>query len=148
MEQPQYDERAWPIVVVTMPVEELTGADLLRHMDRMSSFSTRDTQFVQIIDVRTANSLSANGRRLVAERMDQDEEAHPRTLIGVAIVLATPLHRGIFKAISWLSRNPRPFEAFSEVEDAMVWGRSLLRTQVPAHSLTQPIASDVTKRVG
>jgi hypothetical protein len=148
MEQPRYDEGQWPIILVTMPPEELVGPDLLRHMDRMSSFSKRGVQFVQIIDVRAASSLSAKGRRLVAERMDQDEDAYPRILLGVAIVLATPLHRGIFKAISWLSRNPRPFEAFAEIAEATTWARGLLRAQVPTHSMTMPIASDITKRVG
>jgi hypothetical protein len=142
------DEAQWPIVLVTMPPAELAGPDLLRHMDRMSSFSTRGTPFVQIIDVRAASSLGAKARRLVAERMDQDEEAYPRILLGVAIVLATPLHRGIFKAISWLSSNPCPFEAFAEVGEATTWARGLLRAKVPTHSMTMPIAPDVTKRVG
>jgi hypothetical protein len=145
MEQPRYDEAKWPILLVTMPPEELAGPDLLLHMDRMSAFSKRGVQFVQVIDVRAASSLSAKARRLVAERMDQDEEVYPHILVGVAIVLATPMHRGIFKAITWLSRNPRPFEAFSEIDEAVIWARGLLRAQ---HSLTLPIAPDVTKRVG
>jgi hypothetical protein len=146
MDQPRYDEGQWPIVLVTMPDAELKEPDLLRHIDRMSSFSKRGVAFVQVIDVRTAGSLSAHSRRLVAERMDQDEDAYPGVLLGVAIVLATPLHRGIFKAISWLSRKPRPFEAFTGVDEAMLWARRLVA--VPARSMTMPVATDVSKRVG
>ena len=72
----------------------------------MSSFSKRgDARFVHIIDLRMTASLSAEARRLIAERSDRDEEAHPGILIGLAVVLATPLRRGIFKAINWLSRT-------------------------------------------
>jgi hypothetical protein len=147
MEQPRYDEGHWPLVLVTMPAEELSEVDLIRHIDRLTAFTKRGVPYVQLIDVRTAASLSARARRLVAERMDQDEEAYPGVLAGVGIVLATSLHRGIFKAISWLSRNPRPFEAFSELDEAMVWARRLIAV-APAHSVTLPIATDVTKRVG
>ena len=147
MQEPRYDEGQWPIVLVTMPVGELQGDDLIRHVDRLSGYLKRGVPFVQVIDVRTAASLSADSRRLIAERLDQDEELYPGLLRGVAIVLATPLHRGIFKAISWLSRKPRPFEAFSDVDEAMAWARRLVAV-APAHSTTMPIASDVTKRVG
>ena len=146
MEQPRYDEGQWPIVLVTMPEAELEDPDLLRHIERMSSFSKRGVPFVQVIDVRVSSSLSANSRRLVAERMDQDEEAYPGVLVAVAIVLATPLHRGIFKAISWLSTKPRPFEAFTDLEEAMVWARRMLA--VPTHSMTLPVATNVSKRMG
>jgi hypothetical protein len=145
MEKPRYDEAQWPILLVTMPKAELSAAELGDHLDRMSSFSKRGEPYAQVIDVRTATALGAQARRLVAERMDQDEEAYPGVVVGIAIVLATPLHRGIFKAISWLSRKPRPFEAFSDLQEAMTWARRL--TAVPAHSLTMQIAADVTKQV-
>jgi hypothetical protein len=147
MDQPRYDEGNWPIVLVTMPAGELPEPDLIRHVDRLSSFTKRGVPYVQIIDVRASASLSAQARRLVAERMDQDEEGYPGVLAGVGIVLATSLHRGIFKAISWLSRNPRPFEAFPDVDEAVAWARGLVAA-APARSMTLPIATDVTKRVG
>ena len=146
MEQPRYDEGQWPIVLVTMPQVELKNAELLGHMDRISAFNRRGAPFALIIDVRASESLSADSRRVIAERMDQDEDTYPGVLLGVAIVLATPLHRGIFKAISWLSRKPRPFEAFTSVDEAMVWARRLVA--VPARSMTMPVATDASKRVG
>jgi len=146
MDQPRYDEGEWPIVFVTMPDEELNDADLQRHIERMSSFSRRGVPFAQVVDVRNVGSLSAHSRRLIAERLDQDEEAYPGVLVGLAIVLSTPLHRGIFKAMSWLSRKPRPFEAFTDPGEAVLWARRLLAN--PAHSVTVPIAPDVSKRVG
>jgi hypothetical protein len=146
MNKPRYDEGQWPIVLVTMPEEELNDTDLLRHIDRMSSFSRRGVPFVHIVDMRRAGSLSAQARRLITERMDQDEEAHPGVLVGLAVVLTTPMHRGIFKAITWLSQKSRPSESFSDLEAAMTWARRLVA--VPAHSVTVPLATDASKRVG
>ncbi|HEX3774854.1 MAG TPA: hypothetical protein VHV51_10350 [Polyangiaceae bacterium] len=139
-----YDESQWPILLVTLPERELEGAAFYAHIEKMSSFVRRGVPYVQLIDVRKSPSLSANSRRLVAERMDHDEEAYPGILLGVGIVLSTTMHRGIFKAMSWLTRRPRPFEAFTEISEATSWGRRLLN--VPAHSMTIAIASDVSKR--
>ena len=84
--------------------------------------------------------------RQALERLDRDEEAYPGVLLGIAAVLATPVHRGIFKAISWLSARPRAFEAFSEPAEALVWARRLLA--VPATSLTMSIAPAVASSRG
>jgi hypothetical protein len=146
MGKPRYDEGQWPIVLVTMPKEELDDAELIEHLDRMSSFCKRGVPFVHIIDLRMTAALSAEARRLIAERSDQDEEAHPGVLVGLAVVLATPLQRGIFKAITWLSQTSRPSEAFPELETATAWARRLLTA--PARSAAMPVATDVAKRVG
>ncbi|HWZ87214.1 MAG TPA: hypothetical protein VNW92_00140 [Polyangiaceae bacterium] len=146
MSKPRYDEGHWPIVLVTMPKEELDDAELSQHLDRMSSFSKRGVPFVHIVDLRMTASLSAEARRLIAERSDRDEEAYPGVLVGLAVVLATPLQRGIFKAINWLSQASRPSEAFSDLETATAWARRLLAA--PARSAAMPVAADVAKRVG
>ncbi len=147
MSQVSYDDSAWPILVITMPDQELIGAEMLEHIDHMSAFTRRGIPYVKIIDVRVSPSLSAQSRRIAAERLDQDDEAYPGVLLGVGIVLATSLHRGIFKAMTWLSRSTRPFEAFMTVEEAVTWARRL--SLAPARSMTLPVATDVTnKRVG
>ena len=151
MDRPRYDEGQWPIVLVTLPAAELNDTDWALHLDRLSAFSKRGVPYAQIIDVRASSSVSAPARRLIAERLDQDEDAYPGVLRGVAVVLATPVHRGIFKAISWLSTKTRSFEQFLDPADALVWARRLVA--VPADSLTISIAPDVsgsrvTKQVG
>ena len=151
MDQPRYDEGDWPIVLVSLPKEDLDRAKLLQHVEQLTAFTRRGRPYVQIIDVRGSNSLNAEARRVVVERMDQDEETHPGILLGVAMVLATPMHRGIFKAISWLTRTPRPFEAFSEIDDAKVWARDLI-ARTPA-SQTMRVSSNagqaaLAKRAG
>lgn len=144
--QVRYDESKWPVLVVTLPDEELMGKEMQAHIDRMSSFTYRGVPYVQVIDVRVSPSLSAQSRRATAERLDHDDDAHPGVLLGVGIVLATSLHRGIFKAMSWLSRSQRPFEAFTDLEEAMTWARRL--TNAPVRSVTLPVATDVSKRTG
>jgi len=110
MDQPRYDEGQWPIVL-SHANAELKEPDLLvisidvvlqqagRGVSCRSSTCSRP--------IRSA-SLASSGRRAHGS-----DERRTGVLLGVAIVLATPLHRGIFKAISWLSRKPRPFEAFT-----------------------------------
>ena len=142
----RYDDSKWPVLLVTLPEADLSGARMLAHLDHMSSLTARGTPYVAIIDVRLSPALSAQSRRLTAERMDQDDEAHPGVLLGVGIVLATSVHRGIFKAMTWLSRSPRPFEAFTDLEEAAKWARRL--SNAPVRSVTLAVAEDVNKRVG
>src|SRR3954471_4572138 len=98
MQDPHYDEGRWPVLLVTMPVNELRELELVRHIDRLSAYLKRGVPCAHVIDVRRTASLGADSRRLIAERLDQDEELYPGLLRGVGIVLSTPLHRGIFKA--------------------------------------------------
>lgn len=141
-----YDDSKWPVLLVTLPEADLSGAAMLAHVDQMSSFTARGTPYVAVIDVRGAPALTAQSRRLAADRMDQDDDAHPGVLLGLGIVLATSIHRGVFKAMAWLSRSPRPFEAFTSVEEAVKWARRL--SNAPVRSMTLPVADDVNKRVG
>jgi hypothetical protein len=152
MGQARYDEGEWPIVLVTLPKEALDGAGLHAHVEQLSAFSRREKPHVQIIDVRVSPALSAEARRLIVERMDQDDEAHPGILLGVGVVLSTAVHRGIFKAFKWLTRNPRPFEAFSDLEAAKVWARGLIAARsLSSHTMrvSTPTADGaVPKRAG
>jgi hypothetical protein len=146
LDQPRYEEAYWPIVLVTMPPQELGEVDMMRHLDRISSYRKRGLPFVLIVDVRDAAPLGARSRRMVAERMDQDQVAYPGAMLGVAVVLVNSFQRGIMKAISWLSTRPRPYEPFSTLEDAMRWANRLLAT-APAQSATSPVATNASKRV-
>lgn len=146
MREPRYDEALWPILVITMPPEELTDTELRGHLDRVSGFTKRGVPYVQIIDVRLVQSFSARGRRLMADRTELDDKAYPGVLLGVGVVLSSALHRGIFKAMAWLISTPRPAQSFSELEPALSWARRLLAP--PNESAVLKVAQDVSKRAG
>ena len=57
MQEPRYDEGNWPVLLVTMPVDELRHEELIRHIDRLSAYLKRGEPFAQIIDVRRSASL-------------------------------------------------------------------------------------------
>jgi len=146
MREPRYDEGQWPILVITMPPQDLTDAELHGHLDRVSAFTKRGAPYVQVLDVRLVQSFSARGRRLMAERTEQDDKAYPGVLLGVGVVLSSALHRGVFKAMAWLISTPRPAQSFSEVEPALSWARHLLAAS--NHSAVLPVAKDISKRAG
>lgn len=146
MHEPRYDEGQWPILVITLPPQEPTDAELYGYLDRISAFTKRGVPYVQVLDVRLVQSFSARGRRLMAERTELDDKAYPGVVLGVGVVLSGALQRGIFKAMAWLISTPRPTQSFSEVESALSWARHLV---IPSNQSTVlPVAKDVAKRAG
>jgi hypothetical protein len=139
----RYDESRWPFVVVTMPAEDVSDRDFATHLDRVSGYFSRGERFGLVIDARDAPPLNAERRRLVAERIDRDVERHRDQLIGSAVLLSSPIGRGVFKVIMWMTRSSHPMRSFAAVEPALQWLRGLVvagRTPKPSDQSTSPHA--------
>ena len=121
----RYDESNWPFAVITMPSEALSDQEFTAHLDRISAYFVRAEPFGLVLDARRSPPLSADRRRLVAERIDHDLERHGAVLFGTAVVLSSAVGRGVFKVIVWLTRSQQPMMSFAELEPALAWLRGL-----------------------
>jgi len=79
-----------------------------------------------------APHLSAAQRRVIAEKTDSYSAQYPKVRCMVAVVLSSPVQRGIVKAIMWLTRQPLPTEVFASVEDGVAWAAKALAAQAAA----------------
>lgn len=132
-----YDESRWPFLLVTKGPKEQTEAEFLEHLATLSNYFARGQRFGMVMDVRQSPILSAERRRSASERMEADMRQYGPLLVGVALVLSSPLSRGMFKALLWLRpRQQPPMLAFPTVEPAMQWLREQLRKESRATSLS------------
>jgi hypothetical protein len=122
------DEATWPLVVVHWPAQPLADSEFSASLAQIGSYFERGVRFGLVMDVREAPALSAERRRQIAERMDENGRRWPGRLVGVAIVTSSAMHRGIMHAINWLRQHQEPpSEGFRDLTGALAWLRERYR---------------------
>jgi hypothetical protein len=89
----------------------------------------RGERFGILLDVRRSPGLSARRRQLVGEHAKASFARFPGRCAGVAVVMSSSIHRGVFTALHWFLRGTLPSRAFATVLDGESWILAELRTQ-------------------
>ena len=138
MVEPRYDDSDWPLFRISMPEAELSEAAFATLVDTMDGLFLRGRRFAVLLDARLAPPLSAKRRQLLGERGDAAYARHPGMMVGFACVMRSPVQRGIFTAIHWLTRRNRHARAFSIVTEAEAWLSSRLRAGETSTAASSP----------
>ncbi len=120
-----YDESKWPWLIVKMPAQAVSDQAFVAHLEHMSGYSARGVRFGIVADAHGAPPLNAVRRRQVAELIDQEMARHGENLVGIAVVIASPVARGVLKVIQWTSRTRHPMTSFDSVEAGLAWLREM-----------------------
>lgn len=131
MPKATYDISGWPVLLITIPAEPMSAADFQEHLDKIGSYLQRG-RLGLVIDVRAAGALSASERRTVADWLNDSTTRYPGRLACLGLVFASPMQRGIFKAICWLTKAPFERESFAELEPAKKWAYACARVSIAA----------------
>jgi hypothetical protein len=124
----QFNDAAWPFVVVHWPPQILADPEFTAALTRVASYFDRGERFGLVMDIREAPMLSADRRRLIAEHIDENRRLYPGRLVGIAIATSSSFHRGIMNAINWLRQHQDPpMQGFADVAAALVWLRHRYR---------------------
>jgi hypothetical protein len=111
----------WPLVLVTMP-PVMQIADIEYLQASYEHVFAAPTRHALIVDTTTLESTPGAGLR---RRMKEFEDARRPIIreknIGSAIVLSNAVVRGAYTALRWISPQPAPNKAFSNVRDAARW---------------------------
>jgi len=117
----EFDVSMWPLVLVTMPavVEIADVAYLQQSYEHVFAAQTRHALLVDTTPIektpdatlRKKMKAFEDGRRAIIRDRN----------IGSAIVLSNALVRGAYTALRWISPQPAPNKAFSNVRDAARW---------------------------
>jgi hypothetical protein len=127
----EYDESRWPFVVVTKGPAVQSDAEFEQHLAKLRSYFQRGHGFGLVFDVRRAPILTADQRRILAERMDADIAEFGPLLCGVALVVSSGFSRGMLKAILWLRKSREPnMMPFADIGSALVWLSANLRQKL------------------
>ena len=117
----EFDLSMWPLVQVTMPAQiRLPDIDYLQQS--YESVFAAPTRHALIVDTTT---LAKVPDATLRSRMKAFEDSRRPIIreknIGSAIVLSNSLIRGAYTALRWISPQPAPNKAFSNMRDAARW---------------------------
>ena len=116
-----FDVSMWPLVQVTMPAT-VDVADIAYLQQSYEYVFAAPTRHALIVDTTTIEQVpDAALRRKMKEFEDGRRPIIQDKNIGSAIVLSNALVRGAYTALRWISPQPAPNKAFSNVRDAARW---------------------------
>ena len=132
MPTPRYDDSRWPLYRIILADEALSDREFDHFVATLDGLYERGQRYVVLLDARSAPPLDARRRQLLGERGKAINARKPERLSGVAVVLSSPLQRGIFTAIQWVARMHDRARAFATVAEAETWLLSKLREDANA----------------
>ena len=117
----EFDVAMWPLVLVTMPsMVQVQDIDYLQ--ESYEHVFAAPTRHALIVDTSIIEKIpDATMRRRMKEFEDGRRPVIRDKNIGSAIVLSNSLVRGAYTALRWISPQPAPNKAFSNVRDAARW---------------------------
>ena len=121
-----YDDRAWPLVVITAPDEEASEAVFAEHLRRIEQYHQRGGRFLMLVDVRRAPPMQPTHRRELGEKLAELSQRYPDRLAGMAMVVSSQVQRGILTAVGWVVRPAYPMRVFVDAGAARSWLESEL----------------------
>lgn len=128
----EYDESEWPIVRIVSPDGSVDDATFAGNFQRMTTYLQRRQPLVFVIELGSGTALSVDQRDAIRRHEAQQRELIAQFQRGIAIVTRSTFQRAMISAIFWLIRSPSPTQAFSDVDSAKAWGRTLLGQHRPA----------------
>jgi hypothetical protein len=129
MAAPTYDDSKWPLFRVLMPRQAQTSAEFAAYLKHIDALFLRGDRFAIVIDAREAPVHTPTERQEIAKHMKASHARFPHRLVGMGIVMSSPLQRGIFTAIMWLAGPTYPIRPFPSPTDAEDWLEEVLRAR-------------------
>ena len=116
-----FDVSMWPLVQVTMPAA-IEVADIAYLQQSYEHVFAAPTRHALIVDTTTIEKVPDAALRKKMKEFEDGRRAIIRDKnIGSAIVLSNALVRGAYTALRWISPQPAPNKAFSNLRDAARW---------------------------
>ena len=126
------EEHAWvdasqkPLYMANMPdCSEQELEDFYRLCEAL--YVTLVSEIVWVVDATSVTRSTAQHRKITVEHLERVQETARRYVVGLALVVNTPVVRGIITAIQWFIAPPCPVVTFEEKPAAMAWAQERLR---------------------
>jgi hypothetical protein len=115
----EFDESAWPIVVVRWHGRP-SDPSLVAALARMDSFVARCERFGLLIDSRGGGGLTPEQRGLLIAHMKKNEALNTKYLVQ-AFVAGDLIARTLYWGVQLISPAPFPTKVFRDFEAAHAW---------------------------
>lgn len=123
------DLQALPLITVTFTGEPVSDADLREFVAGQRELLSRGTRLFSVTDATHAKALPASQRKILADWLQESEEATKSLVMGMAIVVSNPLVRGALTAVFWLRKPAVPTRLFATLPEALEHAMACLREE-------------------
>ena len=118
----EIDDRLWPLVIFRFRFRP-TMEELEAYLARQDAMLARRERMISLVLAEEAKLWETPVMRRQADWIKQNEELLRQYSLGAAMVLQSPIVRGMLKAILWIQPMPQPYAVCSTVEEALRWLR-------------------------
>jgi hypothetical protein len=130
------DERHWPLVIFRFS-KDVTLAQLNKYLARQDELLARHEPTASLVLAEDVKLWDTPVLRRQAEWIKQNDELLRTYGLGSALVMQSPLVRGMLKAVLWMAPMPQPHVVCGTVEEALRWlrervAKANLRIELPA----------------
>jgi hypothetical protein len=118
-----FDESAWPLVVTVCP-ESLARDSAVAIADGFERILAKKEPFALIVDTTPVKSVPDAAWRKAITAWANDREVRFKTErynVGTALIMPSPLSRGIYTALQWIWKPASPQQAAPTMADAVNW---------------------------
>jgi hypothetical protein len=131
----EIDDRLWPLVIFRFRFRPSMD-ELERYLARQEEMLARKQPMISLVQAEQAKLWETPVLRRQAEWIKDHEALLRQYSLGVAMVMQSPIVRGMLKAILWIQPMPQPYTVCSTVEEGLRWLRERVAS---AHaSITVP----------
>lgn len=124
---PWLSEPAPSLFYQTIP-EAFSDADLEAFIARLEALvNAQRAPFAWVVMADAMLSTSAKQRKMFSEAETRMQPQDKRFCAGTAIVLSSPVIRGVVTAIYWLTPPVYPYTLCKSASEARVWSETKLR---------------------
>jgi hypothetical protein len=125
-----HDDTRWPLIIVRMPTGSMTAADFDAHLQRLVGHLQRREPHGLVIDMGDCD-LNGENRRQLADHYRLHAAEVREHLRAVAMVVYSPIHRAMYRAIHALLGSPYPLRSFASFDEAEAWVSQVVRSSRP-----------------
>lgn len=130
------DERHWPLVVYRFR-GNVTLPELEAYLKRQDELLARQQPTASVVLTEDVKLWDTPVLRRQAEWIKQNQDLLRRYSLGAALVIDSPIVRGMLRAILWIQPMPQPHTVSATVEGALAWlrervARANLHIDLPA----------------
>ena len=115
------DNSRWPLVVVTIPDQDVTDDEVKRFIEGQRAQLARREKHVVLTDARRAKVLSPLQRQLFGAWLKEAEIGTKRYTVALAIVIDNALVRGALTAVLWVVEPACPTKMVGTLAEGAQW---------------------------
>jgi hypothetical protein len=122
------DDQYWPVIVFRFS-GQVTMDEMERYLTWQDAMVARCLPNASLVLTESLRMWETPVLRRQAEWLKRHEPLIRKYSVGVALVITSPVIRGMLKALLWIQPMPQPHIVCNTTEEALHWLRARFRSE-------------------